>query len=208
MPVRNAVLCYHLVSPTWEHRLSISPELLLRQVRFLARFCAVRVTFDDGFRSAATVFPELRRLGIPVQLFICSGYARDGRPLEIPELHGDDPAELRTMTWDEIRAHASDGVDVGAHTVSHPHLPTLEEDDLRRELRDSKAEIEAELGRSCPEFAYPYGEHDARVRAAVRAAGYERAYVLRDRGRDRYALRRTDLYRRHTPVRALLRLYT
>jgi peptidoglycan/xylan/chitin deacetylase (PgdA/CDA1 family) len=174
----------------------------------LSRFRDVRVTFDDGFRSAATVFSELRRLGVPVQLFICSGYAGDGRPLEIPEFERDDPTELRTMTWDEIRAHAEDGVDVGAHTVSHPHLCTLGEEELRRELRESKAEIETELGRPCPDFAYPYGEHDERVRAAVRAAGYKRAYVLRERSADEYALRRVDLYRRHTPVRALLRLYT
>jgi hypothetical protein len=46
------------------------------------------------------------------------------------------------------------------------------------------------------------------VRAAVRAAGYERAYGLVDDGREPYALRRVDLYRRHSPFRALLRLYT
>jgi hypothetical protein len=63
------------------------------------------------------------------------------------------------------------------------------------------------LGRPCPELAYPYGEHDERVRAAARAAGYERAYGLRERGHDAYALRRVDLYRRHAPFGALLRLY-
>jgi peptidoglycan/xylan/chitin deacetylase (PgdA/CDA1 family) len=205
--VRNAVLCYHLVSPTWVHRLSISPQLLLRQVRIVSRFRDVLVTFDDGFRNAATVFPDLRRLGVPIQLFICSGYARDGRPLGILELEGDELDALVTMTWDEIRAHAADGIAVGAHTVSHPHLRTLGDDDLRRELQESKAEIEDELGRACLDFAYPYGEHDDRVRAAVRAAGYERAYGLVDDGRNPYALRRVDLYRRHTPLSSLLRLY-
>jgi len=81
---RPVVLCYHLVSPTYEHRLSISPALLLRQVRFLSRFRDVRVTFDDGFRNSASVFPGLRQLGVSIQLFICSGYARDGRTFAIP----------------------------------------------------------------------------------------------------------------------------
>jgi peptidoglycan/xylan/chitin deacetylase (PgdA/CDA1 family) len=201
---RTLILCYHLVSPTWEHRLSISAEQLARQVRFLSRFRDVRVTFDDGFRNAASVFPELRRLGIPIQLFICSGYARDGRALAIPELAGDDAEQLATMTWDEVRAHADDGVEIGAHTVSHPHLPTLGDGELARELRDSKTEIEDALGRPCLEFAYPYGEHDARVREAARAAGFERAFALaHGTWGDPFELPRLDLYRIHNLPKTL-----
>jgi peptidoglycan/xylan/chitin deacetylase (PgdA/CDA1 family) len=203
----EAVLCYHAVSPTWEHRLSIQPDLLLRQVRVLRRVRRVRASFDDAFRSAATVFPALERLGVPIEIFVCTKYARDGTPLTIPELAGDDPEQLATMTWGELRGHADGGVAIGSHGVMHEHLTRLSDEELRRELSESKQELEDELGRPCPEFAYPYGEHDERVRAAVRAAGYERGFGLRERGRDRYALRRVDLYRRHGPASALLRLY-
>jgi peptidoglycan/xylan/chitin deacetylase (PgdA/CDA1 family) len=164
----------------------------VRQVRALSRFRRVRASFDDAFRSAATVFPALERMNVPIQIFVCSGYARDGAPLTIPELAGDDRAQLATMTWDELRAHSERGVAIGSHTVSHPHLTRL---------------VEAELGRPCPELAYPYGEHDERVREAARRTGYERAYGLTEDKREPYALRRLDLYRRHSPVRALLRLY-
>jgi len=197
----EVVLCYHAVSPTWEHRLAIKPDLLLRQVRLLNRIRRVRASFDDAYRSAASMFPQLERMGVPVQVFVCTSNARSGAPLSIPELAGDDPEQLATLTWDELRA-----VEVGSHGVTHAHLTQLSDAELRNELVDSKQAVEDELGRACPEFAYPYGEHDQRVRAAVRAAGYERAYGLVDDGRDRYALRRLDLYRRHTPVRALLRL--
>lgn len=205
--MRQAVLCYHAVSPTWEHRLSITPDQLLRQVRLLSRFHRVRATFDDAFRSAADVFPALERIGVPVQIFVCTAYATDGYPLSIPELAGDDPQQLATMTWDELRAHAERGAAVGSHGVSHAHLTRLGDDELRRELHDSKQQIEDELGRPCPDFAYPYGEHDARVRALTREAGYERAYGLHKDGDDAFAHRRLDLYRRHSPARALLRLY-
>jgi peptidoglycan/xylan/chitin deacetylase (PgdA/CDA1 family) len=205
--LRQAVLCYHAVSPTWKHRLCISPDLLLRQVRLLSRFRRVGATFDDAFRSAAIVFPALERLGVPVEIFVCTGYAGDGAPLTIPELEKDDRQELATMTWDELRAHVERGVAIGSHGVSHVHLTRLGDDEVRRELTESKSRIEDELGRSCPDFAYPYGEHDDRVRALVRQAGYERAYGLHTDCDDPYALRRLDLYRRHGPVRALLRLY-
>jgi peptidoglycan/xylan/chitin deacetylase (PgdA/CDA1 family) len=202
---RSLVLCYHAVSPTWEHRLCIQPDLLVRQVRALSRFWTVRATFDDAFRSAATVFPDLERLGVPVQIFVCTRYARAGAPLSIPELAGDDPAELATMSWDELREHRDRGVRIGSHAVSHPHLTRLSDSELRDELEGSRGEIEAELGRPCRELAYPYGEHDERVRVAARAAGYDRGYSLRGRKRDPYALPRVDLYRRHTAPRALFR---
>jgi peptidoglycan/xylan/chitin deacetylase (PgdA/CDA1 family) len=181
--------------------------LLLRQVGALRRVRQVRVTFDDAFRNSATVFPGLDRLDVPIQIFVCTGYARDGAPLTIPELAGDDPDQLRTLTWDDLRGHAERGVEIGSHGVTHARLTRLSDDEVRRELRDSRQAVEDELGRPCPDFAYPYGEHDERVRGLARAAGYERAYGLREGGNDPFALHRLDLYRRHSPVRALLRLY-
>ena len=177
----------------------------MRQVRALIRFWKVRATFDDAFRSSATVFPALERLGVPVQIFVCTRYARAGAPLGIPELAGDDPAQLATMHWDELREHAGRGVQIGSHGVAHPHLTTLSDAELRRELEDSKEEIEAELARPCRAFAYPYGENDLRVRDATRAAGYDQAFALRGRKGDAYALPRVDLYHRHTVPRALVR---
>ncbi|HEY8787256.1 MAG TPA: polysaccharide deacetylase family protein, partial [Candidatus Limnocylindria bacterium] len=154
---RSLVLCYHAVSPTWEHRLCIRPDLLLRQVRALSRFWRVHVTFDDAFRSAATVFTDLERLGVSVQIFVCTRYALVGAPLAIPELAGDDPHQLATMNWDELRDHAARGIAVGSHTVSHPHLTKLSDDELRRELTESKEQIEDRLRRQCDDLAYPYG---------------------------------------------------
>jgi peptidoglycan/xylan/chitin deacetylase (PgdA/CDA1 family) len=178
---------------------------LLRQVRALSRFWRLRISFDDALRSAATVFPDLERLGFPITVFVCTALAGKGSPLTIAELAGDDPAELATMTWDELRSLADRGVGIQSHGVSHAHLTQLSDDDLRAELVNSKAEIEDELGRVCDELAYPYGEHDERVRAAARAAGYARAFAIWDAPRDdEYAKRRLDLYRRHTPARALL----
>ncbi len=201
---RSLVLCYHAVSPTWEHRLCIQPDLLFRQVRALSRFWKVHATFDDAFRSAATVFPALERLGVSVEIFVCTKYALIGAPLTIPELAGDDPAQLATMSWDELGEHAARGIAIGSHAVSHPHLTALPADELRRELRDSKEEIEHRLGRPCPDLAYPYGEHDGRVRAEARAAGYARGYALRGSKSDPYAAPRLDLYRRHNVPRTLI----
>ena len=64
------------------------------------------------------------------------------------------------MTWDELRALAERGVEIGSHTLTHPHLPLLSDEELLRELGDSREQFEAELNRPCRYLAYPYGEND------------------------------------------------
>jgi peptidoglycan/xylan/chitin deacetylase (PgdA/CDA1 family) len=170
----------------------------------VSRWADVHVTFDDAFRSIETVLPRVRDLGVSITIFVCSGYAdQGGAPLAIPELAGDDPGELRTMSWDELRAHAADGIEIGSHSVTHAHLIDLDDAHLGHEVEEPRRRLEDELGRRCRLFAYPYGEHDARVRAAARAAGYERAYALWWRRGDPFATPRVDLYRRHSLLRTL-----
>jgi peptidoglycan/xylan/chitin deacetylase (PgdA/CDA1 family) len=209
--LKQVVLCYHAVSPTWEHRLALPPKQLLRQIRAVRRFRHVHVTFDDAFRSITSVLPDLQRIGVPVTVFVCSGFADlGGAPLLVPELETDDPDDvegLRTMSWDELRALPGDGVTVGSHTVTHPHLPRLSDRELAKEVGESRERIEAELGRPCPLLAYPYGEHDERVQEAVRAAGYETAFGLGSRRSDEFATARVDLYRRDTVPRTVTRAF-
>lgn len=61
------------------------------------------------------------------------------------------------MSWDEVRDIRNYGVALGAHTVSHPILSSLEPNDLRRELQESKSTLEQELGEECFSLAYPNG---------------------------------------------------
>ena len=148
---------------------------------------------------------------MPATVFVCTGFADDGLPLRIPELRGDvdaAPREFETLRWDELRALSERGVEIGSHTVGHVHLTRLRDDELDRELRDSRAQIEDELGLACRYLAYPFGEHDARVRRAAEQAGYDAAFAVdaRTSAPDRWAIPRIDLYWRDTGVRGRFRL--
>jgi peptidoglycan/xylan/chitin deacetylase (PgdA/CDA1 family) len=182
MAARALVLRYHAVSSSWPHRLAVTPESFERQLRALLHDgMRPRVTFDGAFRSVRCVVPLLEQLAIPVTVFACTGCASTGAPLVLPELaHEADarPEDLATMSWDELRELAGRGIAVGSHTAHHPHLRTLDDDELREELVGSRERIEHELDRPCRTLAYPYGEHDRRVRAAARDAGYATAYAL------------------------------
>ena len=72
--------------------------------------------------------------------------------------HTDWQRELYSfMDWDEVRQLCSFGIDIGAHTVSHPILSSLSPDEVRRELSECKAKIEKETGTPCRAIAYPNG---------------------------------------------------
>ena len=225
MRVPPLVLCYHAVTDDWEHALAVGPNTFARQLAgFLRRgfrpVAAERVlegsgrdlhvTFDDAFVSVERAVPVLERLGVSATVFACPGYADEGRPLDVPELAAAaaaQPGELATMTWDALRALVERGLEVGSHTVTHAHLTSLGDGELRRELEESRARLEDELGRPCPFLAYPYGEEDGRVQEAARAAGYVAAFALpgRPRPRNRFALPRVGLWRIDRPVRAALK---
>jgi peptidoglycan/xylan/chitin deacetylase (PgdA/CDA1 family) len=222
---RPLVLCYHAISDGWPHALATSPSTFARQLRALlargyrpgsaaeaveGRERIVHVTFDDAFTSVERALPILETLRVPATVFACTGYADDGRPLDVPELADDAarlPHELETMDWDALRSLGERGIDVQSHTVSHPHLPRLGDDELRRELSESRERLESELGRPVRLLAYPFGEEDERVRSAARAAGYDAAFALpgRTRNPDRYALPRVGLYLHDRVLRASLK---
>jgi peptidoglycan/xylan/chitin deacetylase (PgdA/CDA1 family) len=170
----------------------------------------LHVTFDDAYRSVAKAVPILERLGVHATVFVCTAYADTGRPLDVPEIAGDLDGyadELATMDWDMLRAVADHGVEIGSHTVSHPHLTRLSDAELVHELRDSRERIEAELPGACRFLAYPYGEEDGRVRAAAQTAGYDAAFSLvsRERPFDPHALPRVELHGGDSLLRATLK---
>lgn len=223
---RPLVVCYHSVSDEWQHQLAVTPRAFEQQLSSLLRRRyrpvaaeqvldapkrGLHVTFDDAYADLIpNALPVLERLGIPATIFAATAFADQGTPLAVPELAneaGARPERLKTMSWDELAMLVERGFAVASHTVSHPHLTQLSDAELGRELADSRAEVESRLGRPCTLLAYPYGEHDERVHAAVRRTGYEAAFALGPGSsrQNRYALPRVDLYRRDSLPRATLK---
>lgn len=62
------------------------------------------------------------------------------------------------LSWDEVREMSRNGIDFGAHTVSHPILSKLPLETARKEILDSKRHIETEINREVTTFCYPNGE--------------------------------------------------
>lgn len=59
------------------------------------------------------------------------------------------------MTWDEIRSIVRQGYTIGSHTLTHPNMAYISPAEADRELRQSKARLEAELRAPTIHFSYP-----------------------------------------------------
>jgi peptidoglycan/xylan/chitin deacetylase (PgdA/CDA1 family) len=93
------------------------------------------------------------------------------------DVSSDAPCEL--ATWDQAARLAEAGMEVGAHTLTHPFLDRLNAAEQAREIRGSVERIEARLGTRPVGFAYPGGAYDADSIAAVRDAGLAHAVTTR-----------------------------
>jgi len=174
------VLYYHAVPPGQRGRFVRQMEDLTRWARPVhcngAKLAPgvhhVAVTFDDGFRSVfENAIPEMAKLGIPSTIFIPSGYI--GAPAT---WFGEESGQV-TMSADEVRKIASELTWIGSHTVNHPKLVSLNEDQARRELSLSKQQLEELLGRDVVLFSFPYGEYNERLVHWCREAGYESVFT-------------------------------
>lgn len=92
------------------------------------------------------------------------------------------PTDLM-MTCEQVQRLASAGMEIGAHTMTHPILCTLTDEAARREMQESRAALESIVGRPVRAFAYPNGrpgeDYSERDRAIVESLGFDYALSTR-----------------------------
>ncbi|MGH9380711.1 MAG: glycosyltransferase [Thermoanaerobaculia bacterium] len=169
----------------------------------------VLLTFDDCYEDLlGTAAPLLERRRIPAAAFAVSGLV--GATNEWDRAMG--APELRLLDGEGLRALAGMNVEIGAHSRSHRELPSLAEEAIRDEIEGSIQELEDQGLRRPRIFAYPYGESDARVERAVRAAGLQAAFTCRPglvrAGQDPYRIPRIEILRRDAGWRFLFKVRT
>lgn len=149
---------------------------------------ALGLTIDDAYGSVyEKAWPLLREAKLPFTLFVATDAV--------------DRGAAGYMTWDQIREMQKAGVTIGSQTKSHPHLPLISLEEVKRELDQSNARFIAELGVRPALFAYPYGEYSLAVRDLVVDRGFTAAFgqssgVL-DSRLDNFALPRFALNERY-----------
>lgn len=81
------------------------------------------------------------------------------------------PTQGLTLSWDELRHLAREGVTLGGHTATHRKLSGLDEAEAAAEIQRSLDRIREETGAPARHFAYPFGDHGRRERRLVERLG-------------------------------------
>ena len=134
----------------------------------------VTLSFDDGYQSVYdNAKPILDAAGYKATMFIITG----------PDGLNNQPDYMTTA---EVLNLNNSGYEIGSHTQTHPHLPTLTAAQLVSEIQGSKSDL-LNIGIKATTFAYPYGEYDSQVVQAVKDAGYVGARSVNEGFNDKSA---------------------
>ncbi len=106
------------------------------------------------------------------------------------------PVEYAAMSWKQIRELSDYGINIGAHTQTHPILSKINVDHIEDEINGSKQKIEKMINKPVSCFCYPNGElsdFTPIVKEKVKKSGFLNATVAFDDGagwEDPYEIRR------------------
>lgn len=133
---------------------------------------SVLITFDDGYEGIYLyAAPELRKRNMHATFFIITetiDKALEGYPY---------------ITMKQLTELAEEPLfSIGSHTMRHPFLTRLSLQEQIEELTRSKTNLETLTGRPVLALAYPYGDYDASVIAALKESGYQAGFAVNDRG--------------------------
>ncbi len=84
----------------------------------------------------------------------------------------DKLGKQNIISWNEIKRMNEKGIDFGAHTVNHPILTSIDIDDAKWEVSESKNRIEEVLGVDVNSFSYPNGDYNDKILSLVKDAGF------------------------------------
>lgn len=177
---RAMILLYHRVSETENDPLllSVNPNNFRAQMKYLKDNFniislselvfkvknkksiknSVVITFDDGYAdNYYEALPILKELKIPATIFVTSGKINDNSPFY---WDGNISAEFRgrSLTIEELKnISKEENIEIGAHTINHPHLASLKKEDQYLEIVKGKKILEGYLNKKIKNFTYPFG---------------------------------------------------
>lgn len=208
------VLAYHSIDDSgW--RFSVSPKEFKKQIEFMTKHYShlelkdfleciengepkkrpcFMVTLDDGYKNVKSTVSYLKNRGINPILFAISDRNKPDR---------QSIATKRALLSDtDLRKLSDLGWEIGSHGKTHTVVTSLDENNLKKELVNSKNDLETIIGKKITAFSYPHGKYSKEVKNEVRKAGYKIAFSADDLeigGRvDRYAIPRVGVDNTHS----------
>lgn len=187
--VRVPIVVYHSVAPFYPHQTlenkiwTVTPEIFDQQLKYLKdhgyttisfddlynHFInktplpakPIIISFDDGWKNQyLNAFPVLKKYGLTATFFIFTNAI--GHP--------------NYFSWTQLREIQNAGMTIGDHTMYHPYLFKIDDEEtLRKEIVTSKEILEYNLGKKINTFSYPFGHVSNKSLEMIKTAGYQNA---------------------------------
>jgi len=144
----------------------------------------ILLSFDDGYQSwIDTCLPVLERYDCKGLFFINSGLLDSVGDLEQVDAYMQNRLRISSkspLTWQGAEALLVSGHSIGGHTITHPDLTSLPEEEVCTEVQDDKRRAESMLAVELKDFAYPFGtqlHYNDSIAKTATVAGYQYIYT-------------------------------
>ncbi|MDA9981324.1 polysaccharide deacetylase family protein [Gammaproteobacteria bacterium] len=196
VPTRAVMLMYHGISPAGAQPLSpysTTASRFREHLELLKRYewhtaCVrdltspeilpdrtVLISFDDGYAdNFEHGFQPLITNGMKATWFVVTDAI--GKHAEWVD---GDRAQTKMLNIDQLGEMARAGMEIGAHTCTHPNLTTIDDVAVNAEMAGSRAKLEDLLSAHIGSFAYPYGFCNQHTVESAAAAGFDFACSAR-----------------------------
>ena len=164
------VLMYHSISNDKSH-LSVSTNNFENQLKYLSKsgyksisFNEINkninkpiiITFDDGYKdNLINALPILKKYNYVSTCFVVSDFI--GRSNKWDEGHKNFVYK-ELLTKNDLVEWLNHGMSLGSHGKSHMSLTTLNDQQVKHEIFNSKNIIQDYIGSNVDSFSYPFGK--------------------------------------------------
>lgn len=127
---------------------------------------AFNISYDDGVLQDERFVELLNRYGIKGTFNLNSQLMRE-------EFSWTHPNGMQVKRLSPERAkHLYDGHEVASHTLTHPYMHELSNEELYRQLKVDKDNLEMLFGKKVEGFAVPFDYFDDRIADCAKACGF------------------------------------
>jgi poly-beta-1,6-N-acetyl-D-glucosamine N-deacetylase len=158
------------------------------------------ITFDDGHKENYYLLKAFKKYRVIPTIYLCSGIVNTNRHYWWSKLDDNEAQNLKkksnferldvlnkkynftnTKEYKSIERQAlnideinlmKNFVDFQSHTHSHPILTTCSDEEVEKEISQSKKELEKLINKECRHFAFPNGDYFQREIEIVKNKGY------------------------------------
>jgi peptidoglycan/xylan/chitin deacetylase (PgdA/CDA1 family) len=179
------ILYYHVIKPEQRKRFSKQMDELLKAATptFADRLTLhgdghkyAAVTFDDGYSSVLeNALPELKKRNIPATLFIPTGCLGTHPPWI--DKKTEEYREV-VMTAEQLSSLDTKLTSIGSHCMTHQSLLELSYEEAKKEIFQSKKNLEDILNRTIESISFPHGAYNHLHVELAQQSGYKHAFSI------------------------------